>query len=266
MRSPSPLLKTTTFAAFAALLQALTPGLQTALAESDLDPPPPDRILDQGRIFDFEQETRERVSAILANLSENYGIEAYVAAYSFLLNDTINRRAERLKRQWVGDARGLILVYVSGSDQMTFATAEDLNDFLPRFELEHIFRTAAITAQQQEKSAQRILAALEQIATSMTEKLGSKQQQRSLLQRDIFGLFLLVVLAILVILGLGIFVARIQHRLDDEREAFYYFPPVEVTARYGAPFGGGTSVFTSYAAPAATPGSCAAALALESSK
>ncbi len=220
----------------------LVPTDGSPIQPSEIGPAPESRILDEARVFDPE---RKRVLAeSLANVSAEQGVEIYVAAYSFLLGETIDARATRLKRAWVTGPRGVIVVYVRSTEQITFAASEDFVDFLPREDLMQVFTFAAARARgfpgQELTHPERIEIACTNLASALATRLTERKDGLWRYQRQIA--FFLVAFA-LILLALTLFgwtLYRWHLKTEKSAAEFYYFPPVQVGTRFGANFGGGS--------------------------
>ncbi len=215
-------------------------------ALNDLPDRPASRILDEGRIFAFASEQYEQISSMLETAYKEHEIDIYIAATSFLLNETIEERAQALQEKWVSGTKGLVLCYVSGNEQMTFAATEDFQTFLSKFELMELFNQAAAHAKMYDAPPDRIQAATSWLVENLGATLAAKQEHKSFLHEDIVIVIGVLTLAVLVILGAGFAVARVQQRADTLGSEFYYFPRVIVGSRYGGTFGGGACALIDY--------------------
>lgn len=220
----------------------LVPQDGSPIQPSEIGPAPASRILDEARVFDAER--KQALADSLAEVSADQGVEIYVAAYSFLLGETIDARASRLKSAWVTSPRGVVVVYVRSTEQITFAASEDFVDFLPREDLMQVFTFAAARARgfpgQELTHPERIEIACTNLASALATRLTERADGLWKYQRQIA--FFLVAFA-LILLALTLFGWTLYRwHLKSERTAaeFYYFPPVQVGARFGASFGGGS--------------------------
>lgn len=207
-----------------------------------LPPPPEDRIMDEAHVFSFDPDIRDALSARLIEAYDEKGLDVYVAAYSFLIDESIERRAERLQKAWISNPRGLVVVYVRGGGQMTFAASENVEEFLPRIDLEELFSVAAMSARQFQEPSRRIKAAVEQILFLLEERLHAVTEHQTLFRKDILLLAGLVMAAIFVLTLVGFAIAKVESR----PARFYYFPPVSVYCRFGASYGGGSMAEVSF--------------------
>ncbi|CAN5126889.1 hypothetical protein BH23VER1_BH23VER1_05630 [soil metagenome] len=220
----------------------LVPDAGSPIQPGEIPPAPASRVLDEARVFDAER--KEALADSLAKVSAEQGVEIYVAAYSFLLGETIDARASCLKRAWVQSPRGVVVVYVRATEQITFAASEDFVDFLPREDLMEVFTFAAARARgfpgQELSHAERIETACTNLASAMQTRLEARATGFWKYKRQI-AFFLVAFAAVLVVLTAGGWMLYRWHLRREERAAeFYYFPPVQVGARFGAHFGGGS--------------------------
>jgi hypothetical protein len=207
--------------------------------ENPTTPRPDSHILDTGRVFAFQTKRYDSLSKKLITASENEGLEIYVAIYSFLIGESIDERAVRLRKEWLADRFGVVIVYDTSTDHLTLAATEDYQNFLPQVELMHLFGQAANSAREYKDASGRIAAVVDTMLTQLPSRLQKSPARQPLFDRQTihFGIGLLGTL--LALSAAGAMLLRLQRRADSTTSQFYYFPRVHVQPRFGAPNGGG---------------------------
>ncbi len=210
----------------------------------NLPPAPENRVLDTARVFTFEPEIFGRLSEALHEAFARNEIEVFIAAYSFLLDEPIESRASRLEEHWVTRPKGLVIAYVRGSDQVTYAASPEFESYLPKSDLDELFLAAATGVRELENPAERIAVATELFLQSIDERLHSVEEIRSVLRRD-------TILLAAIALALAAIVIRIGFRLfsfDRRPRETRHFPAIKIARRFGAAHGGGVLAEGSFAA------------------
>jgi hypothetical protein len=221
-----------------------------------LAPRPESHVLDAARVFAFESDLYHSLSTELINALEQEGIEIHVAAYSFILNESIDERAARLREAWLSDRHGVVIVYDTSAGNLTMAATEDYRHFLSQVEWLHIFARAAASAREQDESSERIAAAVGTVLAEVPPRLRNRPANQPLLDQHSIHIGAAVLGALLILFALGTLFVRFQRRADAAKARFYYFPSVHIDPRFGAPNGGGAMAerhFTAGARPAGNP-------------
>ena len=209
----------------------------------DLPPAPESHILDRARIFKPEQHSE--ISRRLLTLEHQQGISLYIAAYTFLTGESIDGRAIRLKKRWVADTDGVVIVYVRSTSQISFAASEQFKNTLSPTDLMDIFTAAAASARgvagrTDHSHSELITTAADHVATALVSRIGKKIQGATE-HRSYLRVFAVSFGAVLIILSLGGFAfSRYNNRRRARNNITYYFPEVVVGKRYGAQHGGGS--------------------------
>ncbi|MEM6910974.1 MAG: TPM domain-containing protein [Verrucomicrobiota bacterium] len=210
-----------------------------ALAE-DLPDLPASHILDTSRFFEEAREAA--LSQKLLQLAEEKNIFVYAVSSTSMISLTPDQYAEQLYQHWIEPTgrNGVIVLYVRGEHKLSFGAAEKLEEFLPRFELERIFRTASVAARQQERVADRLESAVTVVAEEFfrTELAASKTEDL-VTNRENLKLYIFVVGGAVLVTLLFFIFSRLLRSSELKDSRFYYFPEVNVGERLGAPHGGG---------------------------
>jgi hypothetical protein len=220
-----------------ALWMALAAG--RALAAPAVPPPPADGLFDASSALNDGQ----RAAAVKAiGQARAAGVELYVALYNFVIDETIERRAERLKDAWCPSGTGLLVVADLSTQQCTYLSHVADTEWLSTTELQGIFTEASKGAASVEgSSADKLLAVIENLAPRLSDAMARHREltrhRVSPLAWWVFGIVTVAVFALLCLAGIAVRLRR-RHRLATVPQP-HYFPTVEVGERYGAPFGGG---------------------------
>jgi hypothetical protein len=206
-----------------------------------LPPAPADFVYDGTRVLG-EEERASLVSA-LSRFRLERGIAVYVAVFGYLLGESIDERATRLKEEWTGGAPGVVVIYVRGSEQLTFATTEGMESSLSRDDMVEIFSRAAVAARGDpgdgRSHAGRVTVASEQLLAELGKRLDEAETTRRAFRKRlaVMAAGFMAVLAGLV--AGGVWAGRWWGRVSSRGEGIYYFPRVQVPPRFGAGSGGG---------------------------
>lgn len=224
------------------LLLALGCLLATARALGEVSPVPPapaDGVYDDSSVFTEAQ----RVSAVRAvAMARDSGVNLYVAVYSFIVGETIEQRAERLKEAWCPDGAGLLVVADTSTHQCTYLSHVAETEWLSTTDLQRIFTEAsAVAAAAEGTSNDKVLVVIENLAPRLSEAMAKHEQlTRHLISPRVWWIFGGVAIAAFALLTLAA-VARWLYRRHRSALAPNprYFPTVAVGERFGGPFGGG---------------------------
>jgi hypothetical protein len=231
------------FAPPSAHSEALLPPLEatspTASGLEILAPRPESHLLDAGRVFAFEKDTYQSLSKRLVDAKNNQGVNIYVAVYSFLINETIDDRAARLRNKWLSDQYGVVIVYDTSTGELTLAATRDYRNFLPHVDLMNLFADVADSARAYSEAPERIATATNTMIAELPRRLQNTPANQPLIDQRmiVFGAGLLG--ALLVLAALGILLFHAQGRAESNSSRFYYFPVVHTPPRFCAPNGGG---------------------------
>jgi hypothetical protein len=216
-------------------------------------PAPADGLYDDSSVLNEMQ----RASAVRAVATARAaGVNLYVALYSFIVGETIEQRAERLKAVWCPDGAGLLVVADTSTNQCTYLSHVADTEWLSTTELQRIFtESSAIASATEGTSADKVLVVIENLAPRLSTAMA---QHRELTKHRIsprawwiFGGVAVAVVALLALTAL----ARALHRrrLLVTAPEPRYFPTVSVDERFGGPFGGGVIAEVHFRGPPEAP-------------
>lgn len=223
----------------ALLVAALVMATTRLWGAPTVPPAPADGLYDDTRVLDETQ--RERAVKAIA-VARAAGVDLFVAVYSFIVGETIEQRAERLKAAWCPEGAGLLVVADTSTNQCTYLSHVAETEWLNTIELQGIFTDAsAIGAEAEGTSADKVTAVIESLGPRLSQAMA---RQRALQGRSVdprvWWVFGGVTAGSLVLVGSLLWLRR---RLGARREAItgqaLYFPSVAVAERFGGPFGGG---------------------------
>ncbi len=202
-----------------------------------LPPRPNDGILDEARLLSAAQRTA--MAAEVQRLGRESDVELFVAAYT-LLNEGVQDRARRLRREWASGDRCIVALYRRGEKNLTFSVSDELTSIVPTAQLHEVYQKAAAAAAGREEPREQLVLAIQTFADEFTAVLKRREADA-----NPFGLSKLAVVGgvfavALLILGAGYWTNERLTRKKAERDARSLFPEVVVGTRLGAPFGGGT--------------------------
>lgn len=230
-------------------LLALCGFMAVAPAAAELAPVPPapaDGLYDDSSVFDATQ----RATAVRAVAQARAaGINLHVAIYRFMLGETIEQRAERLKAAWCPDQDGLLVVADTSTNQCTYLSDGSDTEWLSTTELHRIFTEAStIAAATEGTTSDKILVVIENLAPRLRAAMA---QHRALTRHQISpGVWWIVSGMAATSLFFLLIASSVRWIIKRSRQsaspAPSYFPAVQVAERFGAPFGGGVIAEITY--------------------
>jgi len=202
---------------------------------------PADGLYDDASVLDPAQ--RATAARAVAE-ARNAGVNLYVAIYGFIIGETIEQRAERLKAAWCPDGDGLLVVADTASNQCTYLSHVDEAEWINTAELQQIFAdsgAAAATAAPDASSAEKVLAVIGSLGPRLRDAmLKHREITRHRVSPSAWWVFGGVTVSVFAFLTLSALAIRwYRHRQRATALTPHYFPTVAVGERFGAPFGGG---------------------------
>jgi hypothetical protein len=194
-------------------------------------------VIDQSAVFDAGQS--RRLSGLLGDAARR-GVDVYVATFTFIDGETIERRAERLKAAWCRGDFGLVLVFDRATSRLTFSTKVHESMPVTALEIDGYFREATAAARTLATPGEKIVALIETLLPRLDGKVRLQQKlKREVVSGGQWFAFLAVV-GLAVAGSLAFLVVRRQVRRSRRRQpAPVFFPSVSVESRFGGGFGGG---------------------------
>jgi hypothetical protein len=214
-------------------------------------PRPSDGIFDDARMFTDEQ--RRAAARAIAD-GRNDGVSIFVAAFTFVVGETIEQRAERLKEAWCGDQIGLVVVVDASTSQCTYLSHLAERDWLPSDELRRIFADATAASVSKPTPGERLLGVVEELVPRIRAALAEHRARgRNPASLREWFVFAGVVAACGLLLAGAWVLRRVGRRLRRARPAPAVFPTVAVEPRFGGVFAGGVGAEVSFRPAAVAP-------------
>jgi hypothetical protein len=207
---------------------------------------PSDGILDIAEIFSTPQ--RQILSEKIAQVRKQHSFAVYVVTYTFVYGEDANQRAERFVSQWLPQQQGAILVYDKGGkgDAPILGMAWRQNEAreLPNSAIQQVMQLAkrAAEAHPANQAALRVSAATEELLSGVDRTRALIESSRKITRMNQLKILGGVLGAMLLCLGVLSGAQRFSKRREQRASESYLFPEVEISPRYGAPYGGGVVV------------------------
>jgi len=223
----------------ALLAAALVMAMARLWGAPAVPPAPADGLYDDTRVLNETQ--RERAVKAIA-VAREAGVDLFVAVYSFIVCETIEPRAERLKAAWCPEGAGLLVVADTSTNQCTYLSHVAESEWLNTVELQGIFTDAsAIAAAAEGTSADKVTIVIESLGPRLSQAMARQSKLgRHSVDPRVWWVFGSVTAGSLTLVGSLLWLRR---RLGARRVAVtgqaLYFPTVCVAERFGGPFGGG---------------------------
>ncbi|MFN0126668.1 MAG: hypothetical protein ACKV19_08290 [Verrucomicrobiales bacterium] len=202
-------------------------------------PAPADGLYDDTSVLSDVQ----RAAAVKAVASARAaGVDLHVALYSYIVGETIERRAERLKEVWCPNGSGLLVVADTSTNQCTYLSHVADTEWLSTTELQRIFTEAsAVAAASDGTSADKVLVVIENLAPRLRDAM---EKHRALTRYRVspraWWIFGAVTASILALSAFALLARWLFHRHRQATTTVpLYFPTVTVGERFGGSFGGG---------------------------
>ena len=82
--------------------------------------PPVSGVLDAGGLFQRDAAALERIRGMIRQLQQDHGYRMYVVVEPVLISTTAAELAARLQEAWLPDGNGLVIVFESDSQRLSF--------------------------------------------------------------------------------------------------------------------------------------------------
>ena len=211
----------------------------TAKPLDPLPPAPTTQILDEARVFAHVPGKLSQLAQFLADLKVNEGIEIYVAMYGFLTNESVEQRAQRLRRAWADHTAGIVVVYESGGSDISFVATDEIDEMLTVNDINMVLQKAGTAAQEAKGAENKIEIAVHTLSEELVNKLNRRREANALTSRQLAAIMSVTLAAIALVTLLGSLLAKFISRADKRAAKFYYFPGTRVSSRFGAHYSGG---------------------------
>lgn len=218
-------------------------SLRDWLEENADGTPPASGVLDESRILGRDPERVKRIAEMIRKLATNHGYKIYAVVEPVLIGTTAQEQATELRRKWLPDGDGIVIVFES--DSRTLGIGQNLVENPDRPEIpKHVpsYETTAIisralTAVDGKLDAENYL---ESAVTKLAAEFDAYFIRRSEpppKERSVRIVLLVVggiALLCLCLIGAG---ALVRHS-SMARVRSFRFPLVDRPERLGAPCGG----------------------------
>lgn len=217
-------------------------------------PPPVFGVLDDGQLFDKNSGALKRVSDQLRKLETEHGYKIYLVVESVLIGTTSQELAAELRRAWIPDGNGLVIVFEADSRRLGVGLdlAGHPDDPAKKASSVPSHETSAMLARARDATDDKLApeAYLETFVSNLANEHTRYFMRRAAPpppERSVkFGLLVVGALALLGLLGIAMG-ALVRHSSISAAQRFR-FPIVDRPERLGAPCGGSVTA-RSFARP-----------------
>jgi TPM domain len=209
-------------------------------------PAPPNHVLDEALIFSRDQENA--LGNLLVKASREDGADVYLATFTFIDGETIERRAERLKEAWSRGDFGLVLVHDRSTGNLTFSARTHEAMPITVSELEGLFQEANDAAQTPETPGEKLLALVQTLLPLLKGKVAVQRRlQHETISTQQWWVFGGVAAALILIFFSFVLARGFKRTADAARPVPAFFPTVAVEPRFGGGYGGGSMAEVKFA-------------------
>ena len=218
-------------------------GYEASGAEPPAIPPPPTGIQDNADFFRRQPQLATKLSEELRTLRENHGFQIYLVVESLLVTGDVFRKASELQGTWLPDGNGMVVVFEVDTKALGFGRGYDeshgfTHEAVPSYETIEILTQAST----QLKRGDPPEVYIDTLITQLTKGYGEYFKRKAAPVPEGRGLRLAMIIfgGVSALALIGLLIAWFLHRTDHiSGRTSYYFPPVDMEERLGAPYGGG---------------------------
>jgi len=227
-------------AVFAASLSA------QQIPDTDIPTPPATGFSDKDRVLGKNPGLERSIIGQIQDLRKRHGFRLFLILESSLISTSSNPSdfAARLQQEWLPEGGGLVIVFESDTRQLGFGRGLEASDGLienevgvPAYELVATISKAVEAAEGSETTELY----LETLITAITTNLQGYFERKNAPADGSRSLKLALVtigsLSLLALCGMGL--GWLMGKADKRQAEKRSFPPVEVSERLSAPYGGG---------------------------
>jgi len=226
--------------------QVATPG---GFGAQDQSAPPPSFVLDDDDLFRSDSKTLREIRDRLGEFYDRHELPVYLAVYAGLIGSTPGERAEELRREWLGERYGFVMVYDTDTGELglgrSLETCSDGADGDPATEIGRIpsYELIEVMLKVRENlgdNSDRI-AHLDTLTKQLvTEFDACLERLEAPPRRGPMLMFAFAVIGAIAAMALvAMFAASWISRADEQSSRTLKLPDVLVGQRLGAPCGGG---------------------------
>lgn len=218
-------------------------------AGPDAGGPPSLFVLDADDLFQTDPDTLEVIQDRLGEFYDRHRLPIYLAIHAGLITSTPGERAEELRREWLGDRYGFVLVFDTDTGELglgrpieTIREGADADPAtamsrIPSYELIEVM----LKVRESMEDNPDPIAHLDQLTKRLVQEfdacLARLEKPGPRGPKLMFALAVIGVIAIIALAAL--FAVRWFSRSEEQAGRLRWFPDVLVGHRLGAPCGGG---------------------------
>ena len=225
------------------ILTARGQSLAEWLAKNPNGNPPASAILDENRILGRDPDRMKRISESIRKLATDHGFRIYLVVEPVLIGTTAQEQASELRRMWLPDGDGIVVVFET--DSRTLGIGQDLvgnpepaetHPRVPSFETTAIINRALAAVDGTQDAENYLETAVTKLAGEF-EAYFIRRGEPPPKERSVR--IVLLVVGSIALLCLGLIGAGALVRYSSmARVRSYRFPVVDRPERLGAPCGG----------------------------
>jgi len=217
-------------------------------------------VLDEDGLFRTDPKTSREISDRLGEFYDRHKLPVYLAVYAGMISSSPGERAEELRREWLGDRYGFVLVYDTDTAELGLgrplethgngAGSDPATEIgrIPSYELIEVMLKVRESLGDTPDRIAHLDALTKQLVNEFDASLGRLEKPPRRGPMLMFGLAVVGVIAGLTLVAM--FAARWISRADEQSGRTLKLPDVLVGRRLGAPCGGGRISSREYREPA----------------
>lgn len=212
-------------------------------------PAPADGILDETRAL--SAASRQQLAEALRQFRTDLKCEAWVTASSFMpAGASARQQARTARRAWSGERAAVLMAYDRATNSGGLSFSPDLWQRYPAAELVETMQDARrLLSDQTLALDERLMLAAHGWMGRLRALETVRLQQSLLIQRDEKRLALIVAGLLGAFACVAAVLGLLARRRDASAAQHFHFPEVQVSQRFGAPYGGGVTAELKPGAP-----------------
>lgn len=200
-------------------------------------------------MFRSDPKTLQEIRDRLGEFYDRHELPVYLAVYAGLISSTPAERAEELRREWLGDRYGFVLVYDTDTGTLGFGrpikapgNGGDSDPAagigrIPSYELTEVMNKVRENLGNNPDSLAHLDDLTERLVSEFDASLARLEAPPRRGPMLMFGVAVVGVIALIALAAM--FASRWISRADAESGRVLELPDVQVGQRLGAPCGGG---------------------------
>ena len=205
--------------------------------------PPASGIVDENRILSRDPERMKRISETIQKLAADHGYKLYVVAEPVLIGTTAQEQANELRRIWLPDGDGIVIVFEAdsrklgiGQDMVGNPGPSENFHRVPSYETTAIISRALSEVDDKLGAENYLEAAVAKLAGEFNAYF-IRRSEPPPKERSVRMVLMVVGALTLLCLGLIAMGALVRHS-SMAKVPVFRFPVVDRPERLGAPCGG----------------------------